>query len=134
MVVDFGLEPELSVAEFREVLIASGLAERRPADDLARLEKMLRHADIIATARTGGRLLGVARAVSDFSYCCYLSDLAVDERHQRQGIGRRLVDAAHRAAGLDTTLILLAAPAARGYYAGIGMEPHERCWVRPRNG
>jgi transcription termination factor NusA len=40
---------------------------------------MLAHADIILTARAGLLLVGVARALTDFSYCTYLADLAVDE-------------------------------------------------------
>jgi ribosomal protein S18 acetylase RimI-like enzyme len=89
--ISYALEPDLSAQEFRTVLIASTLAQRRPVDDPARLDKMLRHADLIVTARDGERLVGISRAVTDFSYCCYLSDLAVDVAYQRQGIGKRLM-------------------------------------------
>jgi predicted N-acetyltransferase YhbS len=93
---------------------------------------MLRNADVLATARVDGRLVGVSRAITDFAYCTYLSDLAVDVAHQRRGIGRELIRRTHEAAGLHTTLILLAAPAARGYYPRIGMTSHDSCWVIPR--
>ncbi len=83
MRIDYTLEPHLTAQEFRDVLVASTLAGRRPADDLARLARMLREADIIVTARHEGRLVGVSRALSDFSYSCYLSDLAVDAAYQR---------------------------------------------------
>ncbi len=46
------LEPELSAAEFVDVLKRSTLAERRPVNDHAVVDGMLRHADLIATART----------------------------------------------------------------------------------
>jgi predicted N-acetyltransferase YhbS len=128
----FSLESDLSAEAFRGILVASTLAERRPADDLARLDKMLRHADIIVTARDGDRLVGVARAVTDFSYCCYLSDLAVDIAYQRRGIGKRLIDETRRAAGENTTLILVAAPAAETYYPKIGMKRVASCWAIPR--
>jgi hypothetical protein len=85
MPITYATEPGLTAEEFRAILVASTLAERRPADDLARLDRMLRAADIIVTARDGARLVGVARAITDFSYCCYLSDLAVDAAYQRQG-------------------------------------------------
>lgn len=130
--VSFALEPGLAAAAFRDVLLASGLGERRPADDLARLERMLRHADLIVTTRHAGRLVGVSRAVTDFSYCCYLSDLAVDRAWQRQGIGRRLIAETHRAAGEETTLILVAAPAAEAYYPRIGMRHLPSCWAIAR--
>jgi predicted N-acetyltransferase YhbS len=133
MRIVYGLEPELSAQAFRDILVASTLAARRPANDLERLERMLRHADIILTARDEGRLVGVSRAVTDFAYCCYLSDLAVDVAYQRQGIGRRLIDATHARAGEYTTLILIAAPAAETYYPKIGLKQVASCWMIPRS-
>ena len=91
MQIAYALEPNLSAQEFRGILVASTLAERRPVSDLERLEKMLHHADIIVTARDGERLVGISRAITDFAYCCYLSDLAVDTGYQHQGIGKRLI-------------------------------------------
>jgi ribosomal protein S18 acetylase RimI-like enzyme len=134
MSIKFSLEPTLSAEEFQTILVASTLAERRPAQDMARLDKMLRQADLIITARAAGRLVGISRAITDFSYCCYLSDLAVDEQHQRRGIGKRLIEETHLAAGLGTTLILVAAPAAEGYYPRIGMKHLPSCWAIPRKG
>ncbi len=93
---------------------------------------MLRQADIVVTARDGERLVGISRAITDFAYCCYLSDLAVAGKYQSQGIGKRLIAETHRAAGYDTTLILLAAPAAEGYYPKIGMDHLSSCWAIPR--
>jgi len=133
MRIVYGLELELSAQAFRNILVASTLAERRPANDLERLERMLRHADIILTARDEGRLVGVSRAVTDFAYCCYLSDLAVDVAYQRQGIGRRLIDETHARAGECTTLILIAAPAAETYYPKIGLKQVASCWMIPRS-
>ena len=129
MKVEYALEPGLSAEEFRAVLVASTLGERRPVEDMDRLERMLRHADLIVTARDEGRLIGVSRAVTDFSYCCYLSDLAVDAAYQRKGIGKRLIEETHRAAGEETTLLLVAAPAAEQYYPRIGMVQRPSCWV-----
>jgi GNAT superfamily N-acetyltransferase len=130
--VAYALEPGLAPAEFVDVLVRSTLAERRPVHDAERIRGMLAHADVIVTARVGGRLVGVSRAVTDFSYCCYLSDLAVDAAHQRRGIGRELIRRTHAAAGRHTTLVLLAAPKARDYYPHVGMAPHDSCWVIPR--
>lgn len=130
----YRLEPNLSAEEFRDVLIRSTLAERRPIGEPGTLQKMLAHADVIATARnSAGLLVGVSRAISDFSYCTYLSDLAVDQSYQQQGIGRELIRQTHLAAGLQTTLILLAAPQAREYYPHIGMQAHDSCWVISRS-
>jgi len=131
MHVVYAREPALSADEFADVLRRSTLAERRPAGDLPRLEGMLRNADLIVTARSEeGLLVGVSRAITDFHYCTYLSDLAVDVTFQRQGIGRRLIELTHQHAGEHTTLILLAAPAARDYYRHIGMQQHDSCWIQ----
>ena len=130
--VTYQLDPELSAAEFIDVLVRSTLAERRPIGRLEVIEGMLRHADVILTARIDGRLVGVSRAISDFSYCTYLSDLAVEEAHQGCGIGKELVRRTHEAAGEHTALILVAAPKARTYYPHIGMQHHDSCWVIPR--
>ena len=132
MPIVYSLEPDLPVEEFRDILIASTLAERRPVDDAARLEKMLRQADLIVTAREGARLVGISRAITDFSYCCYLSDLAVDVEYQRQGIGRRLIEETRARAGESATLILISAPAAEGYYPKIGMTAAASCWIIPK--
>ena len=88
---------------------------------------------IIITARARGRLVGISRAITDFSYCTYLSDLAVDRDYQRRGIGKELIRRTHELAGLNTTLILLAAPLARDYYPHIGMQFHDSCWIIPRH-
>jgi len=131
--IDYQLEPDLSVEEFIDVLVRSMLAERRPVDDIPTIAKMLAHADILVTARQDGLLVGVSRAISDFSYCTYLSDLAVDAAFQGRGIGRELIRRTHEAAGLSSTLILLSAPKAQTYYPHIGMTKHESCWIIPRH-
>jgi GNAT superfamily N-acetyltransferase len=132
MEVAYQIEPDLSAAEFVDVLVRSTLAERRPIDQPETMRQMLANADVIVTARVAGRLVGVSRAITDFAYCTYLSDLAVDLAFQRQGIGRELIRRTHEAAGRGTMLVLLAAPAAREYYPHIGMQQHPSCWIIPR--
>jgi predicted N-acetyltransferase YhbS len=132
MQIAYSLEPNLSVQAFRDILVASTLAERRPINDAERLERMLRHADIIVTARDGERLVGVSRAITDFAYCCYLSDLAVDIAYQHLGIGKRLIAETRAKAGECATLTLVSAPAAETYYPKIGMIRHASCWTIPR--
>jgi len=128
MSVAYDLEPRLTVDEFIGVLVRSTLAGRRPIHQPDVIAAMLEHAQIIATARVEGLLVGVSRAITDYAYCTYLSDLAVDQAYQRRGIGRELVRRTHQAAGLQTHLILVAAPKAETYYPHIGMERHESAW------
>lgn len=130
--VFYQVEPALPAAEFIDVLVRSTLAERRPVSDPATIAGMLANASLIVTARIERKLVGIARSITDFSYCTYLSDLAVDVSHQGQGIGRELIRQTHERAGWHTMLILLAAPAARTYYPHIGMKAHDSCWISER--
>jgi predicted N-acetyltransferase YhbS len=129
----YQLEPTLSSAEFIDVLTRSTLAERRPVANARIVARMLANADLVLTGRTRtGLLIGISRAITDFSYCTYLSDLAVDVAHQRRGIGRELIRRTHEAAGPHTALILLSAPKAATYYSHIGMRRHDSGWVIDR--
>lgn len=132
MNIHYQLEPALAADEFVDVLQRSTLAERRPVDDPEAIRGMLQHADVIVTARHDGLLVGVSRAISDFTFCTYLSDLAVDTAYQGHGIGRQLLRRTHEAAGVQTTLYLVAAPKAETYYPYIGLARHESCWLVPR--
>lgn len=123
MEITYQVENNLSVAEFRDVLVRSTLGERRPIDNNDRLEKMCKNADIMLTARFEGKLVGVARSLSDFVYATYLSDLAVDVEFQHLGIGKRLIAETKKL--VQGKLILLSAPAAREYYPKIGMTQFE---------
>ena len=127
--IEYRSHEKITAAEFVDLLKRSTLDQRRPVDDPIRIQKMLDYGNILVTAWTGDTLVGVSRALSDFSFCCYLSDLAVDEAYQRQGIGKRLIEETHKAAGEIAILILLAAPAAVGYYPKIGMEQFPHCFV-----
>ncbi len=123
MTIAYAVEPDLSVAEFIDVLARSTLAERRPVDDADRIAKMLAGADLVTTTRGGaGFLLLGARAVTEFSFCCYLSDLAVDQSVQGQGIGRALMKRTWIEAGEQGTFVLLSAPGAMTYYPQAGLD------------
>ncbi len=130
--VVYAREENLAATEFIDVLRRSGLSERRPVDDRSRIERMLAHANLIVTARDAGRLIGVSRALTDFAYCCYLSDLAVDKQYQRRGIGKRLIEETHREAGPEAACILLSAPGAMGFYRAIDMPQADNAFVLPR--
>jgi GNAT superfamily N-acetyltransferase len=127
--IEYRSHEKITAAEFVDLLKRSTLDQRRPVNDLIRIQKMLDYGNILVTAWAGDTLVGVSRALSDFSFCCYLSDLAVDEAYQRQGIGKRLIEETHKLAGEIAMLILLSAPAAITYYPKVGMEPFPHCFV-----
>lgn len=123
---------EISADAFIEILRRSTLAERRPVADRECIESMLRHGNLLVTAWDQDRLVGVARSVTDFSYCCYLSDLAVDLEYQKRGIGKRLIAETQQCLGPKCLMILLSAPAAVEYYPRIGFQHHPQAWILPR--
>ena len=91
----------LDPADFRRVLVESGLGAQRPVDDPDRLRRMIDGADVIVTARldTAGRpLVGVARGISDGAWACYLAEVAVTKSAQGLGVGRALLDGGPRGA------------------------------------
>jgi GNAT superfamily N-acetyltransferase len=127
--IEYSSQKKITTDEFIDLLRRSTLGSRRPVDEPDRIQKMLEHGNILITAWRGDKLVGVSRALSDFSFCCYLSDLAVDEAHQRQGIGKRLIEETQKAAGEDALLILLAAPAAVDYYPKAGLQHFPHCFI-----
>jgi len=124
----YKIESHLDPSEFIDVLNRSTLGERRPVDDFSRIKKMCENANLIVTARFNGNLIGVARSITDFVYCTYLSDLAVDEAYQKKGIGKRLIEETKKQTPL-AKLILLSAPSAVDYYPKIGMKKHNHCFI-----
>jgi GNAT superfamily N-acetyltransferase len=122
--VFYSREATVGVAEFRRVLMESGLGKIRPVDDEPRLAALLRGANLIITARlstVGHPLVGIARCVTDFSWCCYLADLAVSASVQGHGIGKVLLEETRRQAGPEVSLTLLSVPEAVGFYEKAGM-------------
>lgn len=120
--IDFRTGNDLDLDTVIALYRASTLGERRPVDDRGRMAQMLAQANLVISAWHGERLVGIARSLSDFCFCTYLSDLAVDVAYQRQGIGRELLERTRRASG-GATVFLFAAPAAVDYYPRIGMRP-----------
>lgn len=125
--ITYQQEPNLSSKEFIEVLNNSSLGKRRPVNEPERIANMLKHGNLIITARDNQKLIGVARSLTDFAFCTYLSDLAVDSAYQKKGIGKELIRQTKLSA-LQAKLILLAAPKAVHYYPHIGMKRHEYCY------
>jgi ribosomal protein S18 acetylase RimI-like enzyme len=128
--IRFSVNDAIDADQFVGLLERSGLAPRRPVHDRACVEGMVEHADLTVTAWSGSLLVGVARSVTDFSYCCYVSDLAVDRAFQRTGIGKQLLDLTQAQVGPLCKLLLFSAPDAQSYYPHVGFCNNPNGWVR----
>jgi GNAT superfamily N-acetyltransferase len=116
--IQYQVNSKLSMGDVIRVFNASGII--RPTQDAARIKQMFAQANLVVSAWHEGELVGVARGLTDHSYCCYLSDLAVDKAYQRQGIGGALLEQVRQVLGPEVSLILLSAPEAMDYYPKVG--------------
>ena len=132
MNIEYKLNKNITSAEFIEVLRNSTLGGRRPIDDLETIKGMIENADIIVTAQIDNKIIGIARAVTDFNYCCYLSDLAVDKEYQKNGIGKKFISKVQEQLNDKCKIILLSAPDATEYYPKIGFTQHNSAWTLGR--
>ena len=105
----------LDSVEIAHVFEASGI--NRTTKNIPRSAKMFANANIVISAWDGVRLVGVSRALTDYSYCCYLSDLTVDVANQNHGIGWELLRRTLSIIGEEVSLILMSAPGAMAYYS-----------------
>jgi ribosomal protein S18 acetylase RimI-like enzyme len=120
---NFPLDP----VEVVRVFEASGIT--RPTNDLPRIARMFAAPSLVISAWQSGRLVGVSRSLTDYCYCCYLSDLAVDKALQGQGVGKELIRRTQAVIGEEVSLILLSAPGAMSYYPAVGFQRAENAFV-----
>ncbi len=120
--VEYKINEAITVPQFIDILERSQLAKRRPVGNISRITKMLEHGNLTITAWDENKLIGVMRAVTDFAYCCYLSELAVDVEYQSHGIGKSLLNATHTHLGDGVSIFLLAAPNSVSFYRHFGLK------------
>lgn len=129
--IEYRHNDPLAPEDIARVFESSGIV--RPTKDLDRIARMFAESNIVISAWSGDELVGLCRALSDFSYCCYLSDLAVVKQHQRQGIGTRLLGELRNSLSDEVSIILLSAPAAMAYYPALGFLPIENGFIIRRS-
>lgn len=125
--IDYRHNHPLDPIDIVRVFDASGIT--RPTSDLPRIARMFAAPSLVISAWQNGRLVGVCRSLTDYSYCCYLSDLAVEKALQGQGVGKELVKRTQAVIGDEVSLILLSAPGAMSYYPAVGFQRAENAFV-----
>lgn len=132
MTTEYKVNAPVTTEQFIELLNNSTLGERRPVEDIECMKGMISNSNLMVTAWVNETLVGIARSMTDFHYACYLSDLAVDKKYQKCGIGKQLQTITQEQLGPKCKLILVAAPGASAYYEHIGFTNNTRCWVLNR--
>lgn len=128
--IQYKINPPIPIEEIVRVYDSSGL--KRPTNDVERISQMYKNSNLVIAAYDDDHLIGVARSLTDFCYCCYLSDLAVQKEFQNLGIGKVLIEKTKEAIGAQTALILLSAPDAMSYYPKIGFSAIENGFIIKR--
>ncbi len=83
--------PELTEAEVIALYDSVGWSQYTAKP--AKLMRAIAGSHLVLTARNdAGRLVGLARTVSDGATVCYVQDLLVEPAAQRHGIGRALLN------------------------------------------
>ncbi|MDR0511938.1 MAG: GNAT family N-acetyltransferase [Treponema sp.] len=113
-----------------ELYNSSGI--NRPTMDKERIKKMYSNSNLVITAWDNDNLVGISRSLTDFCYCCYLSDLAVKKEYQKTGIGKKLLEITKKHIGEQTALILLSSPTAMEYYPKIGLQKIDNGFINKR--
>lgn len=119
-----------STAQIIEVYESSGII--RHTSNLGRIESMYGNSNLVVTAWQGDSLIGIARALTDFCYSCYLADLAVKKDFQKKGVGRKLIAMIKEKVGPQTSLLLLSAPDAMKFYPKAGFDEVENGFIIKR--
>lgn len=127
MNIQFKINANVSASAVIELYKSSGII--RPIDDPARIQAMLDQSNLIITAWDGNQLVGIARSLTDYNYCCYLADLAVKKEHQKSGVGKTLIELTENAIGENTMLIALSSGSIAEYHPKDGFEKTEHGFI-----
>ncbi|NDC31123.1 MAG: GNAT family N-acetyltransferase [Bacteroidetes bacterium] len=124
----FNLSPPIE--DIIDLYKSSGI--NRPIDDIDRIAQMYAHSNLVVSAWDEDKLVGIARSLSDFCYCCYLSNQAVRQEYKKLGIGKKLISLTKEKIGDQTMLLLLSATAAMDYYPKLNFEKVENGFIIKR--
>ena len=119
-------EERITAEEYIDFLKRTDLGSQYPKERFGeRIARLVKTVSVSLTARNDqGMLVGVLFGLTDFAYWLYITDLGVDRDYTRQGIGRRLMKAAHQLSGgeKDIAVYLIANENAVPFYEKCGLK------------
>ena len=120
------ISERLKAEEYIDFLKRTDLGSQYPLERFdERIARLVNTVSVSLTARNDdGLLIGVLFGLTDFAYWLYVTDLGVDRRYERQGIGMKLMQTAHEMAGgeRDIAVYLVANENAVPFYEKLGMK------------
>jgi N-acetylglutamate synthase-like GNAT family acetyltransferase len=130
MEINYRIDITPETDQIIDVYNSSGI--NRPTVDKQRIKKMYDNSNLIVTAWDKDKLVGISRSLTDYCYCCYLSDLAVRKDYQTSGIGKKLIELTKNEIGEQTALLLLSAPTAMDFYPKVGFQKIDNAFLIKR--
>lgn len=130
MNIEYSLDKKPTADQIIELYDNAGLP--RPTHDKERIQKMYDNSNLIITAWDNDLLVGVSRSITDWVWCCYLSDLAVRDEYKKMGIGRQLIKLTKEKVGDQSMVLLLSVPTAMEYYPKVGFVKQESSFIMNR--
>lgn len=125
--IRYEIAKNIDIDKIISVFESSGII--RPTKEKERIKTMFENSNLIYFAYEDEEIIGLARCVTDFSYCCYLSDLAVKKEYQKQGIGKMLIEKVKEHIGEKVALIPLSANSAMDYYPKLNFEKADNAFI-----
>ena len=119
-------EERISVEEYISFLKRTDLGSQYPKERFEeRISRLVKNVSISLVARNeNGLVVGVLFGLTDFCYWLYITDLGIDRKYERHGIGKQLMKTAHELAGgeKDIAVYLIANENAIPFYEKLGMK------------
>lgn len=127
--ITYHRDENLAFDEYYEFLKRTDLGSQYPKERFKeRLTRSLMNRSIGITARNEyGELIGIAFALTDFSYFLFLTDLGVDRSYVKKGVGSELMRRIQDGAGGedDITMVTVSNQDAYDFYKKAGLKTQE---------
>ncbi|UHA74695.1 GNAT family N-acetyltransferase [Paenibacillus sp. 481] len=119
MEIKYVTNPRLTAEQVLHIYEQSGL--RRPTE-IHRIQSMLENANVMISAWHEDKLVGFLRAMTDFTFDCYVNDLAVHTEYQKHGIGKELVNRLHEQLEDNVLIFLISTEDAKSFYSNLNFK------------
>jgi GNAT superfamily N-acetyltransferase len=120
--------------EYIEFLSRTDLGKQYPKEDfIERIKKLVENIPICLIARNEkNQIIGNCFGLTDFAYWLLISDLGIDRRYEKKGLGKSLLKYAEDLAGGEKNIIqiLMANENALDFYKKVGMKEAKDIFIK----